>query len=76
MIRKIPVKKTMKHIKGHQDKNPFKVLDRWAKLNIQVDLIAKAYWEETVRITLQQYQQRIFGKGLTVWARNQNIFKV
>jgi hypothetical protein len=41
-----PVKWTFCHVKGHQDEDPEATLDRWALLNIQMDNLAKSYWQE------------------------------
>ncbi len=43
-IEKSMIKWMTRHIKGHQNEDPYKVLDRWAKLNVQVDILAKASW--------------------------------
>ena len=41
-IRELPIKVTGRHIEGHQDKHKsFHRLDRWAKLNVQMDATAK-----------------------------------
>jgi hypothetical protein len=41
-IQELPIKVTGRHIEGHQDKHTaFHQLDRWAKLNVQVDATAK-----------------------------------
>ncbi len=34
------------HIKGHQDRNPFKKLDQWTKLNVELNHIAQGYLQE------------------------------
>ena len=47
-----PVKWTTKHVKGHQDDQPYDVLDRWATLNQAMDTRAKA------RLALLQQQLR------------------
>jgi hypothetical protein len=41
-----PVNWSFRHVKGHQDEDLEAVLDRWAILNIQMDNLAKAYWQE------------------------------
>jgi hypothetical protein len=47
-IRKVlaqgPVKSTWRHVLGHQDDDGIEVLDRWATLNIEMDNLAKVYW--------------------------------
>ncbi len=70
LIRNILQKWMMRHVKGHQDTDPFKILNGWAKHNVKVELIAKAYWEETYDTPLQLRQQRLFGEGWIVWTEN------
>jgi hypothetical protein len=33
-------------VEGHQDDDGIEELDRWAKLNIEMDNLAKVYWNE------------------------------
>ncbi len=66
LVWKSPIKQTISHLKGHQDEDPYRVLDRWAKLNVQVDILVKAYWAETRDIPLNQHEQRIRGEGWTI----------
>ncbi len=73
LVKKSSVKSKTWHIKGHQDKIPYKILDTLGAPNVQVDLIAKAYWEETQSISLHQWQQRIQGEEWTIWIGNWNI---
>ena len=42
-IRTSPFSWTGRHVYGHQDDKNV-VLDRWAHLNIRMDIMAKAYW--------------------------------
>ena len=44
MLSKSPIKWKCRHVAGHQDDDGIEVLDRWAKLNIEMDSLAKAYW--------------------------------
>lgn len=39
--KRCPITWCTKHVKGHQDDNPWNVLDRWATLNQAMDLKAK-----------------------------------
>ena len=49
MISKSPIMWTCRHVAGHQDDDDgIEVLDRWAKLNIKMDSLAKAYWNDMV----------------------------
>jgi hypothetical protein len=38
-----PLTWTFRHVRGHQDDDGTCVLDRWAQLNVEMDLLAKAY---------------------------------
>ncbi len=38
------------NVKGHQDKDPYKVLDQWASLNVKVHLLTQAYWHKIQHI--------------------------
>jgi hypothetical protein len=40
-IHTLPIRTSMKWIKGHQDAFPGESLDLWARLNISIDLLAK-----------------------------------
>jgi hypothetical protein len=50
-IRKLtsesPIKWSFRHVYGHQDDDPYAVLDRWATLNTEMDTAAKEYWQDT-----------------------------
>ena len=49
MIAKSPIKWMCRHVAGHQDDDDgIEVLDRWAKLNIEMDSLAKVYWNDMV----------------------------
>jgi hypothetical protein len=39
-----PIRWKHRHVKGHQDDNRSTFLDRWALLNIDMDLAAKVHW--------------------------------
>ncbi len=60
------------HVKGYQDQDSYKVLDQWAFLNVEVNLLAQTYWYET-RNPLCQQQQEVSGEGYTVWIGKQKI---
>ncbi len=62
-----------RHAWGHQDDNPFSSLDRWAKLNVEVDALAKAYLQVITKETGVHRQQRINGEGWSVWTGRQKI---
>jgi hypothetical protein len=45
MIQASPLTLTSRWIESHQDKNrPLKTLDRWGKLNVECDSLAKSFW--------------------------------
>ena len=46
MLAGSPIKWTCRHVAGHQDDDGIEVLDRWAKLNIEMDNLAKVYWND------------------------------
>ena len=48
LIAKSPIMWTCPHVAGHHqdDDNGIEVLDRWAKLNIEMDSLAKVYWND------------------------------
>jgi hypothetical protein len=43
MLANSPLTWKWHHIKGHQDDDPFAVLDKWATRNVEIDKIAKSY---------------------------------
>ena len=43
VISSTPIQWTPKHVKSHQDDDPYAVLDRWATLNVEMDLAAKCH---------------------------------
>ena len=44
-IDQSPIKFRYRHVAGHQD-DGIEDLDRWAKLNVEMDALAKVYWED------------------------------
>jgi hypothetical protein len=67
-----PVKWNKKHIKGHQDADPNATLDRWALLNIAMDVEAKALWLEKVE-TRQTQRDQIFGEPWALWIGKRKV---
>ena len=74
MIAKSPLKWTCRHVAGHQDADDGnEVLDRWAKLNIEMDSLAKVYWNDMVDlqhmhnppITSEYWPVRIHGQKVS-----------
>jgi putative intracellular protease/amidase len=50
MLQQSPIHWTAHHVLGHQDDDPDATLDRWAILNIEMDMAAKEYWLETTEM--------------------------
>ena len=48
LLASSPIKWTSHHVAGHQDDDGIEVLDRWAKLNIEMDSLVKVYWNDMV----------------------------
>jgi hypothetical protein len=44
MLANSPITWKWRHVEGHQDDNGIEDLDRWATLNIEMDNLAKVYW--------------------------------
>ena len=39
-----------RHVSGHQDKHvPYHLLERWGRLNVEMDSLAKLYWNEIAK---------------------------
>jgi len=46
LIRASPISWQFRHVRGHQDdRSPYYQLDPWEKLNVDMDSLAKSYWE-------------------------------
>ncbi len=52
---------------GHQDRNPFTILDWWAKLNIEVDQLAQGYLLELQESPSLSWQKKGLGEGWLAW---------
>jgi hypothetical protein len=46
LLARSPVTWTWRHVAGHQDDDGIEELDRWAMLNIEMDNLAKVYWND------------------------------
>ncbi len=68
-----PILWRVSHVKGHQDTNPLHTLDRWAPLNVEMDLIAQELLKETQEISLNQKKQCIYDEGWLVWLKNHKV---
>ena len=67
-----PITWKWRHVEGHQDDNGIEDLDRWATLNIEMDNLAKVYWnnmceEPTANLSVQDeyWPVRIQGGKIT-----------
>jgi hypothetical protein len=45
-LAKSPITWKWRHVEGHQDDDGIEDLDRWATLNIEMDNLAKVYWND------------------------------
>jgi hypothetical protein len=59
-----------RHVAGHQDKHvPVNLLDMWGQLNVEMDSLAKVYWNETSATTIPFYPHSSFGWSLWIGPR-------
>jgi hypothetical protein len=73
-----PVTWKFRHVRGHQDKHvPFHLLDMWSQLNVEMDSLAKTFWNETHSIVTPFYPSNASGwslwigpRKLSTWDRN------
>ncbi len=63
-VKATPIEWRVWHTKGHQD--PFKKLNWWDKLNIEIDHLAHRYLQELQESPRRQYQQRIYGGRMDI----------
>ncbi len=56
-VKQSPLRWKTCHVQGHQDDNPFITLDQWAKLNVEVDALAKAYLQVILQERDRDQQQ-------------------
>jgi len=66
-----PITWTFKHVQAHQDDH-YGPLDLWATWNVEMDLLAKAYWSEVAE-TPQVFQITIADEGDTIWSRSAKL---
>ena len=67
LIRTTPVEIEFFHIKGHQDDDAKAALDRFALLNIKMDISAKAHWTVAHDNDDFRLHKRIPGEGWPLW---------
>jgi hypothetical protein len=59
-----------RHVRGHQDKHlPYNLLDMWEQMNVEMDSLAKTYWNETSSSTTPFYPLSAHGWSLWVGPR-------
>ena len=64
LIQQSPLQWKFRHVKGHQD-DFVGPLDRWATLNVEMDMLAKAHWARSV--TLGRSSSSIHCEPWSVW---------
>jgi hypothetical protein len=72
-LRASPIQWTFRHVKGHQDEDPEAVLDRWAFLNIQMDNLAKSYWQEQLHSAASTTTQALAGEYWPVFLNGRKV---
>jgi hypothetical protein len=78
-IASSPITWNHRHVQGHQDKHvPFHLLDMWGQLNVEMDSLAKAVWNEHSSTTQPFCPPNTSGwsiwtdnRKLSTWDRNQ-----
>ena len=65
-----PIKWKFRHVRGHQDKHiQAQYLDLWSQLNVEMDSLAKSYWNETQTVIEPFYPPNTFGWSLWIEER-------
>ena len=73
-LRRVPIVWKPRHVKGHQDDDESAVLDRWALINIEMDLKAKEHWYFVqANQPSPPIQQGIFGEPWALWVGPRKI---
>jgi hypothetical protein len=71
-IASSPVTWKFRHVRGHQDKHiPFHLLDRWSQLNVEMDTLAKVYWNETSTTVSPFYPDN--SSGWSIWTDERKL---
>lgn len=59
-----------RYVRGHQDKHvPVHLLDMWGRLNVEMDSLAKVYWNETHDTVTTFYPESTYGWSLWIGTR-------
>jgi hypothetical protein len=65
-----PITWKFRHVRGHQDKTiPFHMLDLWSQLNVEMDSLAKTFWNQTQSTVAPFYPTNSFGWSLWIGKR-------
>jgi hypothetical protein len=68
-----PILWKVRHVRGHQDKHTaINNLDRWSRLNVEMDQLAKAYIE-VAKVRPRHFS--ISGEPWSIWIENKKITK-
>jgi hypothetical protein len=60
-----PVHWKPRHVRGHQDKHvPIHLLDMWSQLNVEMDSLAKTYWNQMHAVVQPFYPASQYGWSL------------
>ena len=74
LLQKSPIQWKPKHVKGHQDDSQnYHRLPRLAKLNVEMDALAKAHWHQLAIASLdtpvpKPLEHHIFEEGWQLWS--------
>ncbi len=67
-----PLKWKYRHVRGHQDKHiSYQFLDMWGQLNVEMDSLAKVYWNETSSSVRPFFPPSTF--GWTLWTGSRKL---
>ena len=67
LSKELPIQIKWKWVEGHQDDHKsWNELDEWARLNVRMDSLAKAYWQFCAELAIQPYSGRIYGEHVSV----------
>jgi hypothetical protein len=68
-----PIRWKFRHVRGHQDKHvPIHLLDLWSQFNVEMDSLAKTYWNETQMTVKPLYPSNSLGWSL-LWIRPRKL---
>ena len=71
--RKMSTQVIFRYVAGHQDDKPGQQLDRWAKLNIECDLLAKLEWQEAFYHSYRSKDSKISHEAWSIWVGHEKI---